>query len=100
MGMSTHEFMLFLTIGAAALAAWVVVRFPGITPHSGRAVTVWLFATIACFIGAPFAVTGVGMELGAFIAVFCVALPMGICIFLTTAWVMLYVMRAIAPYRG
>jgi hypothetical protein len=92
--------MLFLTGAAVVLAAWIVVRFPRLAPQSGHAVTVWLVGTIVVFLGAPFAVTGVGLAFGAFIAVFCVALPAGICIFLTTAWVMLYVMRAIAPYRG
>jgi hypothetical protein len=92
--------MLFLTAGAAVLASWIVVRFPRLTPQRGQAVTVWLFATIGVFIGAPFAVTGVGLALGAYAAVFLVALPAGICIFLTCAWVMLYVMRAIAPYRS
>jgi hypothetical protein len=95
-----HVFMLFLTGAAALLAAWIVVRLPRLTPQSGQAITVWLCATIAVFIGAPFAVTLVGQAFGAFLAIFCVALPSGICIFLTIAWVMLYVMRAIAPYRG
>jgi hypothetical protein len=96
---SIHAFMLVLTAAAALLAGWVVVRFPSLTPRSGTAVTTWLLAAVALFIGAPFAVTGVGVTLGAFAAVFLVALPAAICIFLTCAWVMLFVMRSIAPYR-
>lgn len=96
--MSIHVFMLFLTGGAALLAGWVVVRFPRLTPQSGRGVSAWLAGAIACFVGAPLAVTGVGLALGAFAAVFFVALPAAMVIFLACAWVMLYVMRAIAPY--
>ncbi len=91
--------MLVLTGAAAALAGWIVVRFPRLTPKSGQAVTIWLFGAIALFLGTPAAVMGVGLTLGAFAAVFLIALPSAICIFLTCAWVMLFVMRAIAPYH-
>ena len=97
--MSTHFFMLCLTGGAAVLAAWIVVRFPGLTPQTGQAVSIWLGAAMACFLGTPLAVVGVGMHFGAFVAALGVALPAGTCIFLSIGWLMLYVMRAISPYQ-
>lgn len=90
--------MLFLISGAASLAGWVVVRFPGLTPRTARGVTVWLALAIVCFLGTPFAVMGVGTVLGALFAAMFVALPAAICIFLSVAWLLLYVMRGISPY--
>ncbi len=91
--------MLVLAGCAVALAGWIIVRFPRLTPLSARGVSLWLAAAIVCFVGGPFAVTPVGLALGAVPAALLVALPSAIFIFLACGWMMLFVIRAIAPFR-
>jgi hypothetical protein len=97
--MSIHGFMLVLAGCAVTLAGWIIVRFPRLAPQSGRGVSVWIAVAIACFVGAPLAVTPVGLALGGVAAALLVALPAAICIFLACGWMMLFVIRAIAPFR-
>jgi hypothetical protein len=90
--------MLLLATSAALLAAWVVARFPQVNPSSGRGVTVALIGATAVLIGIPYTVPVVGVPLGAVATVFVVVLPALIYVFMTAAWLMLYVRRALDPY--
>lgn len=90
--------MLLLTTGAAMLAAWIVARFPRVNPASGRGVTIALVAATAVLVGIPHAIPIVGVPLGALATVFVVVLPALTYVFMTAAWLMLYVRRALDPY--
>ena len=96
--MSAQIFTLFLAIASALLALWIVVRFPGLNPESGRAVTLALVGAAIVFVAVPPAIGLVGVPLGGFAAAFLVALPGCTYLFLAIAWLMLYLGRAIAPY--
>lgn len=98
--MSVHGFVLVLTASAALLALWLIARFPGLVPRSGRGVSVGLGGAIVCLAGTPPAIMLVGQAVGAIAVVFLVVLPCAIFIFLACAWLMLFVARAIAPYSS
>jgi hypothetical protein len=87
--MSGGSFLFFLTLGAAALAFWTLVRFPGRAPASLG----WAFAHVAAAmaVGSSLkailaAVVAAPLPFTLFIAVFGVALPALIYIFLAGAW--------------
>ncbi len=90
--------MLLLATSAAFLAAWVVARFPQVNPSSGRGVTIALIGATAVLIGIPYTIPVVGVPLGGLATVFVVVLPALIYVFMTAAWLMLYVRRALDPY--
>lgn len=94
-----YGFVLVLTAAAAVLALWLLARFPRLVPHSRRGVSIGIGAAIACFVATPPAIMAVGGLLGAAAAVFLVVLPAEIMIFLACGWLMLYVARAIAPFK-
>jgi len=96
--MSPAAFTWVLFAGAAALALWTVVRFPGLAPESGRGVTAWLAAAGGAFAATPPAIMLVGRVGGRIVAAMLVALPSGICIMLAVAWMMLWVIRSLAPH--
>jgi uncharacterized membrane protein YhaH (DUF805 family) len=97
--MSIQTFLLVLILCGALLSAWTVVRFPRITPESGRGVTLALVACAVIFFAVPPAIRLVGVPLGALAAIFLVVLPAVVYIFLVVAWIMLFVRRAIDPYH-
>lgn len=96
--MSPYLFAWVLFAGAAALALWIVARFPELAPRTGRGVSVGLGAAILAFVGTPPAIMVVGGLVGSVAAALLVALPGGICILLAIAWMMLWVIRAIQPH--
>ena len=96
--MTLHTFLLVLTTASALLAAWIVVRFPRLNPMEPQTITVALAGAVAVALVIPRAIPLVGMPLGALGAIFLVALPGCVYLFLTAAWVMLFVKRAIEPY--
>jgi len=96
--MSAQTFMLFLAVASALLALWIVVRFAGLNPESGRAVALGLVGAAVVLVAVPPAIGLVGVPLGGLAAIFLVALPGCTYLFLAVAWLMLYLGRAIAPY--
>jgi hypothetical protein len=93
-----QSFSLVLIAASALLALWVIVRFPGLTPTSGKGVSAGIGLAIVMFLGTPPAIMVVGGVAGFVGAAMLVVLPAGICIFLAIAWIMLFVIRAIQPY--
>src|SRR4051812_12415131 len=96
--MSPALFAWVLFAGASAIALWIVARFPQLAPQSTRGVTGWLCAAILAFAATPQAIMLVGGVGGRMAAAFLVALPSGICIMLSIAWMMLWVIRSVAPF--
>jgi hypothetical protein len=88
--MGKETFLLVFTLGAAALAAWVVFRLPRLAPTSFRSGTAHLIATI--FVGAVLApvlrvVPGLPSTLSVFAALFLVALPAITYMLLVGMWI-------------
>ena len=96
--MSPETFTWILSGGGAAIALWIVARFPELAPRTPRGVTIGLGAAIVAFVGTPPAIMLVGGIGGAVIAALFVVLPGMTCIFLAIAWMMLWVIRSIDPY--
>jgi hypothetical protein len=96
--MSPALFAWVLFAGAAAIALWIVVRFPQLAPQSGRGVTAWLVAASGAFVSTPPGIMLVGSIGGRIAAAMLVALPSGVCIMLSVAWMMLWVIRAVVPH--
>lgn len=96
---SVHTFLLFLTVGSALLAAWIVVRFPTLIPSRPHSITFALICAGLVATLAPDAIGFIGVPLGALAAIFLVALPGCTYLFLVGAWVMLFVKHALAPYQ-
>lgn len=87
--MSMQGFVLAEAAGAALLALWLVVRFPGSGPTSFRGAAVQLGASmVAGHMLAPITtqVVGSGLPAAAFLAAFLVVLPGLIYIFLAWGW--------------
>ncbi len=96
--MSPTTFAWFLFAGAAAIALWIVARFPRLAPTTARGVSVGLGAAILAFVGTPPAIMVVGEIGGVIAAAMLVALPGGVCILVAIAWMMLWVIRSIQPH--
>ena len=96
--MSPTLFAWFLFAGAAAIALWIVVRFPGCAPQGARGMSISLGLAIVAFLATPPAIMSVGSVAGAMVAAMCVALPGGVFILLVVAWMMLWVIRSIQPH--
>jgi hypothetical protein len=97
-GVSPQTFTWILSGGAAAIALWIVARFPELAPRTPRGVTIGLGTAILAFVGTPPAIMFVGGLAGALVAALFVVLPGAICIFLAIAWMMLWVIRSIDPH--
>jgi hypothetical protein len=87
--MSIQGFVLAEAVGAALLALWLVVRYPGPGPTSFRGASLqvgasmlvgWALAPITTL------VVGSGVPAAAFLAAFLVVLPGLIYMFLAWAW--------------
>ncbi len=96
--MTPYTFTWILSGGGAAIALWIVARFPELAPSTPRGVSVGLGAAILAFVGTPPAIMIVGGLAGAVVAALLVVLPGAICIFLAIAWMMLWVIRSIQPH--
>jgi hypothetical protein len=87
--MSAQSFLIFLTVGAALLGLWTVVRFPRLGPTSLAGSLIQL--ALALLVGMAVSplmsvVVGSGLPLAGFIAIFGLALPALTYMFLTGAW--------------
>ena len=87
--MSIQAFVLVEAVGAALLALWLVVRFPGSGPTSFRRAAIQI--AVSMVVGwalAPLTtlVVGSGVPAAAFLAAFLVVLPGLIYVFLAWAW--------------
>jgi len=96
---SPQLFAWILSGGGATIALWIVARFPERAPRTPRGVTIGLGVAILAFVGTPPAIMLVGGLGGVVVAALVVALPGMTCIFLAIAWMMLWVIRSIEPYR-
>ena len=96
--MSPSLFAWFLFAGAAAIALWIVVRFPEATPQDARGVSIGLGTAVVTFLATPPLIMFVGGTAGAVVAATCIALPGGVLILLAVAWMMLWVIRSIQPH--
>ena len=96
--MTLHTFLLVLAVGAALLALWLVVRFPGMNPEGSREIAAALAGAVLVVFTVPVAITAVGGTLGSQGAIFLVTLPGLVYLFLVVAWVMLFFRKALAPY--
>ena len=87
--MSNQGFVMAEAVGAALLALWLVVRYPGSGPTSLRGAGVQIGASVlAGWALAPVTtmVVGSGVPAAAFLAAFLVILPGLIYIFVAWAW--------------
>jgi hypothetical protein len=76
--MGKETFLLLFLLGAAALAAWVALRLPQLTPRSFR--WAWAHLGASLVVGAVLgpvlhAVPGLPSNLSVFVALFGIALP-------------------------
>lgn len=87
----------FVLIAAvAAIALWVVVRFPALAPRTAAGVSGWLAAGIALTLVAKPTFAVLGPVTGPVPALVFVELASGICMMLAVAWTTLWVIRASA----
>ena len=88
----------FLLIAAvAAIALWVVVRFPALAPRTAAGVFGWLGAAVALTLVAKPTFALLGGVTGPIAALVVVELASGVCMMLAVAWTTLWVIRASAP---
>jgi hypothetical protein len=88
----------FLLIAAvAAIALWVVVRFPALAPQTVVGLTGWLTSALALTFAARPAFALLGPIAGQVAALVIVELSSGVCMMLAVAWTTLWVIRAAAP---
>lgn len=96
--LTVQEFVLAFTVGGAVIALWIAVRFPSFTPDSIRA----LFTVLAAAVLAPVVVLpllpAAGAVVGAFVALFIVALPVLVFAFLAGAWTVLFLKNHLLPH--
>ncbi len=90
--------MLTLAVGSSLLALWIAVRFPRLSPQSAPGIAAAVFALVLVVGVGPRAVELVGPPLGAFAAIFLIALPCCVYLFLAAAWVILWAGRALRPH--
>ena len=84
---SVHGFLCVELVAAAALALWVVTRFPRFGPTSVRSAAGLCVAALVLFQPLPFVVGAVvRLPYGAYAALFGCALPEFVLAFLVAAW--------------
>jgi hypothetical protein len=87
----------FLLIAAvAAIALWVVVRFPSLAPRTATGVTGWVIAAFSLTLAARPTFALLGPVTGPITALVVVELASGVCMMLALAWTTLWVIRASA----
>jgi hypothetical protein len=87
---------LTLVAAVAAIAYWVVVRFPALAPRTAVGVTGWLAGALTLTFAAPPAFGLLGPIAGNVAALVIVELASGVCVMLAVAWTTLWVIRAAA----
>jgi hypothetical protein len=95
--MSFAAFLLFLALGAALLAAWVIDRFPERSPNQLRQALIHFTISLALVWVAPNVVGpfAAGGPLAAVAAVFLLLLPPLVYAWLSAAWVLRLLYEAI-----
>jgi hypothetical protein len=88
--LSASTFMLFLLVGAAALAFWIIVRYSGFGPQTiVRAIVHVIVAIVLLHLLLPVgleAVDAAGVPAADYVQVFGVALPLFVYAFLSGGW--------------
>jgi hypothetical protein len=88
--LSASTFMLFLLVGAAALAFWIIVRYSGFGPQTVvRAIVHVIVAIVLLHLLLPVgldAVDSAGVPAADYVQVFGVALPLFVYAFLSGGW--------------
>ena len=88
---STQAFVMILSVGAAALALWIVVRLPQLGPRDLRWALLHILLSIAVgYLIAPLirGVTAIGVPGPAYVGTFAFALPALTYMFMAAAWLM------------
>jgi hypothetical protein len=90
-GLSVEGFVLVLCAGAALIAIWIAVRLPRFGPDKLPGAMLHIFLSVvagAVTTRGVTAVAGLWIPTGQFIAIFGIALPGLIYMFLAAAWLM------------
>lgn len=87
---------LVLIAAVAAIAYWVVVRFPALAPRSAAGVTGWLGVAVGLTFAARPTFALLGPIAGQVAALVIVETASGVCMMLAVAWTTLWVIRAAA----
>ena len=85
---------LVLIAAVAAIAWWVVVRFPALAPRSVFGLTGWLGAALALTISARPTFALLGPIAGQVAALVVVEVTSGVCMMLAVAWTTMWVIRS------
>lgn len=94
--MPTGALPLTLVAAVAAIAYWVVVRYPALQPRTAVGVTGWLGAAVGFTFAARPTFTLLGSFAGPVAALVVVEVASGVCMMLAVAWTTLWVIRAAA----
>ena len=92
--MPSSALPLMLIAAVAAIALWVVVRYPALAPRSAFGLTGWLTAAVALTMAAPSAFALLGPIAGQVAALVVVEVTSGVCMMLAVAWTTMWVIRA------
>jgi hypothetical protein len=88
--LSASTFTLFLLVGSALLAFWIIVRYSGFGPQTiARAIVHVIVAMVLLHLLLPFgldAVDAIGIPAADYVQVFGVALPLFVYAFLSGGW--------------
>ena len=87
---------LTLVAAVAAIALWVVVRYPALAPRSVLGLTGWLAAAVTLTLAARPTFMLLGPIAGHVAALVVVEVTSGVCTMLAVAWTSLWVMRSLA----
>jgi len=88
---------LTLVAAVAAIALWVVVRYPALAPRSVFGLTGWLASAVTLTFAARPTFVLLGPIAGQVAALVVVEVTSGVCVMLAVAWTTLWVMRSLAP---
>ena len=87
---------LALVAAVAAIALWVVVRYPALAPRSVSGLSGWLAAAVTLTLAARPTFVLLGPIAGRVAALVVVEVTSGVCMMLAVAWTTLWVMRSLA----
>jgi hypothetical protein len=87
----------FVLIAAvAAIAVWVVIRFPSLAPRTAAGVAGWVASALSLTIAARPAFALLGSLAGPIAALVLVEVASGVCTMLAVAWTTLWIVRVTA----
>ena len=85
--MSASTFTLYLLVGSALLAFWIIVRYSGFGPQTiVRAIVHVIVAMVLLHLLLPFGLDATGVPAADYVQVFGVALPLFVYAFLSGGW--------------